>query len=77
MSMKARQEKGMPDETRRVAKAAFPKGNIYMRMRDELGEIYEDEVFADLYFEERQRGEAPGELALVVILQFSESLSDR
>ena len=27
----------IPNETVRVAKAAFPKGNLYMRLRDELG----------------------------------------
>ena len=30
----------IPPETARVAKAAFPQGNIYMTMRDELGTIY-------------------------------------
>lgn len=27
----------VPDETVRVASSAFPKGNLYMRLRDELG----------------------------------------
>ncbi len=27
----------VPKETIRVARKAFPKGNVYMRMRDELG----------------------------------------
>ncbi|WP_193200911.1 hypothetical protein [Nostoc sp. MG11] len=36
----------IPDETVRVAKAAFPKGNLYMRLRDELGVFYQDEDFA-------------------------------
>ena len=30
----------IPEETVRVAKAAFPKGNLYIQMRDELGNIY-------------------------------------
>ena len=33
----------------RVARAAFPKGNAYMRMRDELGVLYEDAAFAALF----------------------------
>lgn len=33
----------VPEETARVAKAALPKGTIYMTMRDELGAIFEDE----------------------------------
>jgi hypothetical protein len=31
----------VPEETARVAHAAFPKGNTYMRSRDELGAIFE------------------------------------
>ena len=33
----------IPDETVRVAQAVFPKGNTYMRMRNELGPVYRDE----------------------------------
>ena len=36
----------VPKATIRVAKAAFPKGNRYMRLRDELGVFYNDEDFA-------------------------------
>jgi len=39
----------IPEETARVARAAFPKGNIFMRMRDELGPIYADLTFAALF----------------------------
>ncbi|MHC5746302.1 MAG: hypothetical protein ACYTXT_31300 [Nostoc sp.] len=30
----------IPEETVRVARAAFPKGNLYMTMRDEIGTLY-------------------------------------
>jgi transposase len=33
----------IPDETVRVAKSAFPKSNLYMRLRDELGILFQDE----------------------------------
>lgn len=33
----------IPEETIRVACAAFPHGNIYLTMRDQLGTLYEDE----------------------------------
>jgi hypothetical protein len=36
----------IPEETACVARAAFPKGNIFVRMRDELGPIYADQAFA-------------------------------
>ena len=39
----------VPEETARVAKAAFSKGNVYIEMRDVLGTIYEDEDFAELF----------------------------
>jgi transposase len=39
----------VPDKTVRVARAAFPKGNSYMTLRDELGVIYEDHTFASLF----------------------------
>ena len=67
----------IPEETARVAKAAFPKGNAYMRLRDELHVIYTDEQFADLFPMRGQPAESPGRLALVTVLQFSEGLSDR
>jgi transposase len=39
----------VPEETARVARAAFPKGTVYMTMRDELSAIFEDEDFAHLF----------------------------
>jgi transposase len=67
----------VPKETARVAKAAFPKGTTYMTMRDELGVIFEDEDFADLFPRRGQPAMAPWRLALVTIMQFAEGLSDR
>ncbi|WP_405987666.1 IS1182 family transposase [Streptomyces sp. NBC_00872] len=67
----------VPVETARVARAAFPKGSLAVRLRDELGVIFTDEQFADL-FPARGRGAwSPGRLALVSVLQFAEGLSDR
>lgn len=67
----------VPEETARVAHAAFPKGNLYLCLRDELGTLYGDEVFADLFPTRDQPAEVPWRLALVTILQFVEGLSDR
>lgn len=63
----------VPPETARVARAAFPKGNRYMTMRDELGVIYPDDLFADLYPQVGHYGEPPWRLALVTLMQFSET----
>ena len=67
----------VPEETARVAHAAFPKGNRYLAMRDVLGTIYTDELFADLYPQRGQPTKAAWRLALVRVLQFLEGLSDR
>src|SRR5215213_7258042 len=67
----------VPAETARVARAAFPKGHPFMRMRDEFGAIYEDAAFAHLFPARGQPAAAPWRLALVSIFQFAENLSDR
>jgi transposase len=67
----------IPEETQRVARAAFPKGNPYMHLRDEMGSIYEDEVFASLFSDMGQPGLAPWRLAWVTVMQFAEGLTDR
>jgi transposase len=67
----------IPEETARVAKAAFPKGNPYMRLRDELGVIFEDKTFESYFAERGQPAYSPTRLALVLILQYAEGLSDR
>jgi transposase len=67
----------IPEETRRVARAAYPKGNIAMKMRDSLGTIYQDESFAPLFVHNGRPVEAPWRLALITVLQFMEELSDR
>lgn len=67
----------VPEETARVARAAFRKGNLYVRIRDELGTIYEDQRFAALFSVTGQPAEAPWRLALISVFQFLEGLSDR
>ena len=71
----------VPKQTVRVAHLAFPKGNLYLQWRDELGVIYRDEDFAALYpLRDPLRGQPalpPWRLALVTVLQFVENLSDR
>lgn len=67
----------IPEETARVATAAFPKGTSDMTMRDKLGTIFEDTDFACLFPQRGQPAMAPWRLALVTIMQFAEGLSDR
>lgn len=43
MSLHPRSVPDIPEETARIAKAAFRKGNPYMKMRDELGTFFTDD----------------------------------
>lgn len=67
----------VPAETVRVARAAFPKGSLAIRIRDELGPLFADGQFADLFPARGRPAWSPGRLALVCVLQFVEGLSDR
>ena len=67
----------VPEETTRVAHAVFRRGNVYLKLRDELGTLYEDKAFASLFPTRGQPAEAPWRLALVTVLQFAEGLSAR
>ncbi len=67
----------VPEDTQRVARAAFPRGTIYMQVADRLGTLYHDTQFAALFPTRGQPTEAPARLALATVLQFAEGLSDR
>ncbi len=75
--MQVHEWREIPAETQRVAQAAFPNGNLVMKMRDELGMLYADDQFRDLFSERGQPAESPSLLAFVTVLQFSEGLTDR
>ncbi|MFB7477275.1 IS1182 family transposase [Kitasatospora sp. NPDC056184] len=77
MSMRAGGPGEVPAETVRVARAAFPKGSLAIRIRDELGVLFTDERFADLFPVRGKPAWSPGRLALVLVLQFVEGLTDR
>ncbi|CAA9312545.1 MAG: hypothetical protein AVDCRST_MAG93-5320 [uncultured Chloroflexia bacterium] len=67
----------IPDETHRVAHAAFPKGNLYLHLRDHFGMLYHNHHFAHLFAHDGRPALAPVRLALVTIFQFIEGVSDR
>src|SRR4051794_26179153 len=77
MSLKPSPIGPVPGETARVARAAFRKGNPLLKLRAELGAIFADADFADLFPRRGQPGLAPWRLALVPLLQFREDLADR
>src|ERR671920_2191849 len=77
MSLKPSPIEPVPEGTARVARAAFRKGNPLLKLRDELGAIFADEDFVDLFPKLGQPGLPPWRLALVTLLQFREDLPDR
>ncbi len=77
MSLQRSSNPAIPPEAVLVAKAAFPNENVYMQMRDELGNIYDDALFASVYAKVGQPAIPPWRLALISVMQFAENLSDR
>lgn len=77
MSLRPELDYTVPELTARIARRSFPKGTLCMRIYDELGSIFRDQDFADLFPRRGQPAAAPFRLALVTILQFLEGLSDR
>ena len=63
MSLKPRPIPPVPDETARIARAAFPKGNPYLTLRDQVGIIFHDDDFPDLYSDTGQPALSPWRLA--------------
>ena len=69
--------KPIPSLTKEIAEKAFPKGNLYMTLKDELDTFYDDGDFAELYSSEGQPALHPGHLALICVMQYIANLSDR
>ena len=77
MSLRPQPIGAIPEQTARVAHAAFPKGNPYLMLRDHLGTIFQDDDFAALFPAWGYPGLPPWRLALVTIMQCRENLADR
>ncbi|MCQ4085216.1 transposase, partial [Streptomyces sp. RB6PN25] len=77
MSMRPLPVPEVPESTARVARVAFPRGCLAMRIRDELGAVFENERFASAF--PRRGGPAVplGTLAMVSVLRYAERLTDR
>lgn len=77
MTLHCNHETSIPVQTIEIARSAFPNGNIYMTLREELGVVFRDEQFQSLYPQRGQPAEAPWRLALITLMQFREGLTDR
>lgn len=67
----------VPEMTARVARTALPYGNRYLTLRNKLGTIFNDAMFAHLFSTRGRPAEALWRLAVVTVVQFAEKLSDR
>ncbi|MBC8162315.1 MAG: transposase [Roseiflexaceae bacterium] len=56
---------------------SFPKGTVYLRVRDALGPLFTNPEFADLFPNNGAPAQAPAHLALITVMQFAEGLADR
>ncbi len=77
MSLKPLPFGEVPSVTARVARAAFPKGSLCLRIRDALGPVFTDEQFVELFPRRGRPGLSPARLVWVLVLQFVEDLTDR
>lgn len=77
MSLKPTPTGPIPELTAFVARAALADHNIYIRLRDELGALFEDRDFLALFPARGRPALPPWRLALVTLMQFLEDLSDR
>src|ERR1700704_2511171 len=77
MSVQPRRWPEVPAQTAVVARAAFAKGTLAMRVREELPGLFADTEFASAFGLRGKPGISPGQLALVTVLQFAENLTDR
>ena len=76
MSLKPSPLQPVPEETARVAQAAFPAGNPYLTFREALGPLLQDEALTALVPTCGHSGLAPWRLALVTVLQCRSNLAE-
>ena len=55
----------VPEDTARAARAAFPRGNRYLQLRDQFGTLFEAADFVAFYSHRGQPTYSPWRLALV------------
>ncbi len=77
MLLQSNHDSQIPGLTKQVTRAAFPDGSLAITLRDELGPIFDEADFIEIYPSLGQPAESPARLALITILQFAEDLPDR
>ncbi len=64
MSMSPKAIPAIPEDTAKIARKVFRKGNPYLVMRDEMGTFFEDDQFQDLYPVDGQPAFSPWRLGV-------------
>ena len=77
MSLQPMSVPPVPADTARLAKAVFKKGNLYMTIGDQIGYLFADIDFSEMYAADGSPAISPARLALVTIFQFMEHVTDR
>jgi transposase len=77
MSLHPQELPPIPEETRRLARAAFPRGNVSRRLRDERSAISDDPRCAPLFPPRGQPAASPWRLAVTTVMPCAEGVSDR
>jgi transposase len=77
MSIHPKPIDAVPEDTKTVCQAAFPKGHLYITMRDTFETFVCDQDLAYLYPKRGQPALSPWLLVMVTILQYAEGLSDQ
>jgi hypothetical protein len=67
----------LPTVGARWCEAALPEGSVYRFLARERGRLFSPELFADLFESTGRRSVPPSILAVVMVLQRLEGLSDR
>jgi transposase len=77
MSLKTEFPKAIPDETRRVVEPLLCEDNIYRLVGQEIEQMLDEAVLAEMYDAEGRPAINPIVLTLVTVFQFLEKLPDR
>ncbi|MSP11681.1 MAG: transposase [Chloroflexi bacterium] len=77
MSLQPRCFPPLPEDTAQLARKVFKKGHLYLTLGDQIGTLFTDTDFTQLYAADGAPACSAALLALVTLLQFMEDLSDR
>jgi transposase len=77
MSLKPQPFPELPEDTARLARRLGRGKNLYVAIGDQMGTLFEDQEWVDLYSNEGSPALSPAQLALVLIFQTLENYADR